>query len=310
MLTPAEHLSAAAQSPLHAAGVSRGGELSGGASRISVGRHRASCISIARWRRCRCSGSATPTKRARSPTPRQPAAAGVSCRHPAIVCLGRSTRTSISSCFIATRNRVGLRTACSPSRSMHSCAPWVGGWTGGRMSSSAVRSLASSARHSRVPAATGMPRTAKPLDGAFTLLSAATVDRRRAADRDQLSLFPSVTAAEPGVARVSLAPQAPEQPRRRSRHLAQARRVFVAALAGGPSHLSPHCGPACRGRRWTMARLARHAGRVASSHAAVSRVTSCASSSQPVKCWSQAGIVHAAEETQDGRSWYMEYRWT
>ena len=47
----------------------------------------------------------------------------------------------------------------------------------------------------------------KPLDGAFTLLSAATVDRRRAADRDQLSLFPSVTAAEPGVARVTLAPQ-------------------------------------------------------------------------------------------------------
>ena len=23
-----------------------------------------------------------------------------------------------------------------------------------------------------------------------------------------------------------------------------------------------------------------------------------------------AGIVNVAEETQDGRSWYMEYRWT
>jgi len=22
-----------------------------------------------------------------------------------------------------------------------------------------------------------------------------------------------------------------------------------------------------------------------------------------------AGIVHSAEESQDGRSWYMEYRW-
>jgi plasmid replication initiation protein len=44
------------------------------------------------------------------------------------------------------------------------------------------------------------------LDVAFTLLTAVSIDRRRAADRDQLTLFPTLTASEPGVARVALSP--------------------------------------------------------------------------------------------------------
>lgn len=44
------------------------------------------------------------------------------------------------------------------------------------------------------------------LDGRFTVLSAVSIDRRRAADRDQLALFPSVTTSEPGEARVTLSP--------------------------------------------------------------------------------------------------------
>ncbi len=41
----------------------------------------------------------------------------------------------------------------------------------------------------------------------FSVLSAVVIDRRRHADRDQLSLFASVTTPEPGDARVTLAPR-------------------------------------------------------------------------------------------------------
>ena len=41
-------------------------------------------------------------------------------------------------------------------------------------------------------------------DGARDI--AVSIERRRASDRDQLALFPSLTAAEPGVARVTLSP--------------------------------------------------------------------------------------------------------
>jgi plasmid replication initiation protein len=44
------------------------------------------------------------------------------------------------------------------------------------------------------------------IDAAFTLLTAVSIDRRRGADRDQLTLFPSMTVSEPGVARVALSP--------------------------------------------------------------------------------------------------------
>jgi plasmid replication initiation protein len=42
-------------------------------------------------------------------------------------------------------------------------------------------------------------------DVSFSLLSAVSVERRRLLDRDQLPLFPAISAAEPGVARVVLA---------------------------------------------------------------------------------------------------------
>ena len=48
--------------------------------------------------------------------------------------------------------------------------------------------------------------TDAPLDGRFSVLSSVTIDRRRVTDREQLALFPSLTASEPGDARVVLAP--------------------------------------------------------------------------------------------------------
>lgn len=46
----------------------------------------------------------------------------------------------------------------------------------------------------------------RPLEARFTVLSSVAIERRRATDREQLPLFPTVTTAEPGVARVSISP--------------------------------------------------------------------------------------------------------
>ena len=43
-------------------------------------------------------------------------------------------------------------------------------------------------------------------DVSFTLLTSVIVERRRTLDRDQLTLFPSVVAAEPGQARITISP--------------------------------------------------------------------------------------------------------
>jgi plasmid replication initiation protein len=44
------------------------------------------------------------------------------------------------------------------------------------------------------------------LDGGFTVLTAVSIDRRRMSDREQLTFFPALESAEPGEARVTLAP--------------------------------------------------------------------------------------------------------
>jgi hypothetical protein len=43
-------------------------------------------------------------------------------------------------------------------------------------------------------------------DANFTLLSSVNIERRRSSERDQLALFPTVIAAEPGEARVVISP--------------------------------------------------------------------------------------------------------
>jgi hypothetical protein len=148
----------------------------------------------------------------------------------------------------------------------------------------------------------------QPLDGAFTLLSAATVDRRRAADRDQLSLFPSVTAAEPGVARVTLAPQV--------RSNLDAGHVTSLRLGGYAALLSPVARRIYRLLAVQLAAGADSVWRVSLDTLAdllpltqrypshILRVVKPAS-----EMLVAAGIVTTAEESQDGRAWFMEYRW-
>jgi plasmid replication initiation protein len=48
--------------------------------------------------------------------------------------------------------------------------------------------------------------TGQAVDTRFTILTAVSIERRRFADRDQLTLFPSLTASEPGEAYVTLSP--------------------------------------------------------------------------------------------------------
>ncbi|GAC1436976.1 MAG: hypothetical protein NVSMB68_08940 [Thermoanaerobaculia bacterium] len=46
----------------------------------------------------------------------------------------------------------------------------------------------------------------RTVDGAFTLLNSVLIERRRSNDRDQLTLFSSFTASEPGDARIVITP--------------------------------------------------------------------------------------------------------
>ncbi|HEY1951218.1 MAG TPA: replication initiator protein A [Gemmatimonadaceae bacterium] len=46
----------------------------------------------------------------------------------------------------------------------------------------------------------------QPLEGRFTILSSVSIARRRLAEREQFTLFPVLTASEPGDARVTIGP--------------------------------------------------------------------------------------------------------
>jgi len=46
----------------------------------------------------------------------------------------------------------------------------------------------------------------QPFDGSFAILTSVTIERRRSTDRDQLALFSSLAAFEPGDARVVISP--------------------------------------------------------------------------------------------------------
>jgi plasmid replication initiation protein len=46
----------------------------------------------------------------------------------------------------------------------------------------------------------------QPLEGSFTILSSVSIARRRMAEREQFTLFPVLSASEPGDARVTIGP--------------------------------------------------------------------------------------------------------
>jgi plasmid replication initiation protein len=152
--------------------------------------------------------------------------------------------------------------------------------------------------------------TNQPLDdAAFTILSAASIERRRAADIDQLSLFPSVTAAEPGVAQVTLSAQL-------RRNIAAGHTTTI-RLGSYMSLLSPVARRLYRLlavqqattptiTRWKVS-LEALADLLPLTQRYPSHILRVVKPAHEMLL--AAGLVKTAEESQDGRSWYIEYVW-
>jgi plasmid replication initiation protein len=142
----------------------------------------------------------------------------------------------------------------------------------------------------------------------FTLLAAVAIDRRRFTDRDQLALFPALASNEPGDARVIIATQlrsniaagyhitlnaqkynALSSPvARRLYRLLEAER---AGTAGAPWHP-------------TLEHLAERLPLSQRYPSHLQRVV------QPAhEMLLAAGIVRGAKFLQEGKIWYVDYRW-
>ncbi|HEX8906073.1 MAG TPA: replication initiator protein A [Longimicrobiaceae bacterium] len=147
------------------------------------------------------------------------------------------------------------------------------------------------------------------VDMSFTVLSSVIIERRRVEDHDQLALFPSLTANEPGDARVVLA--APLRANLAAGHVSQvswaryqqlsspvARRLYR-LLAAHRAELGAAAPNRCRValERWAeqlplFQRYPSHLQRVL----------------QPAhEMLVAAGVVREAAILQDGRAWVVEY---
>jgi plasmid replication initiation protein len=143
------------------------------------------------------------------------------------------------------------------------------------------------------------------VDTTFTVLSSVVIERRRVEDRDQLALFPAVTAHEPGDARVVLA--APVRANLAAGYTSSvswaryqqlstpvARRLYR-LLAAVRADLGPRCRVPLE--RWAeqlplSQRYPSHLQRVL----------------QPAhEMLLAAGVVREAAIRQDGREWVVEY---
>lgn len=79
----------------------------------------------------------------------------------------------------------------------------VDGRTYEQLRSALTRLLRTTLESTGVYQAAGEPA---PMDGRFTILTNVSIERRRLADREQFTLFPVLTASEPGDARVTISP--------------------------------------------------------------------------------------------------------
>ncbi|MHB1861854.1 MAG: replication initiator protein A [Gemmatimonadaceae bacterium] len=143
------------------------------------------------------------------------------------------------------------------------------------------------------------------LDGQFTLLSAVSIERRRAADRDQFALFDTTTAPEPGEARVILAAPIRENVAARhvvtlavARYLALdspvARRLYrLLEVARADGHV---------GWRISLDRLKELLPLVQRYPSHLLRVL------QPAHdALVQTGVLRSATTRQERRQWYVDY---
>ena len=141
-----------------------------------------------------------------SSMPPNPAGDGACCRRPAIASRERSIRMSTSSCFTATTKPTGPTTAPSRSR-LHAFLRSIGRRVDGRTYEQLRGALSRLERTTLESSGVYFDAaTSTRLDGRFTILSSISIERRRSNEREQLALFPALTASEPGDARVTISP--------------------------------------------------------------------------------------------------------
>jgi plasmid replication initiation protein len=145
-------------------------------------------------------------------------------------------------------------------------------------------------------------------DARFTLLASVVIERRRHEDADQLALFPSLTANEPGDARVVLAPPVranlaagyvAELSWARYQQLASpvARRLYRLLAALAPERDGP-------AGRWPLEQWAERLPLAQRYPSHLQRVL------QPAhEMLIAAGVVRGATVGQEGRDRWVEYRW-
>ena len=143
------------------------------------------------------------------------------------------------------------------------------------------------------------------IDARFTVLSSVAIDRRRLLDREQLALFPALAAAEPGDARVALAPLV-------RANIAAAHTVTLSA-----THYFELGSPVAR-RLYRLLEVAREEGEIAW-RVALERLAEQLPLSQRYPSHLQrvlqpahdallaAGIVRDATVRQYQRAWYVDY---
>lgn len=140
----------------------------------------------------------------------------------------------------------------------------------------------------------------------FTLLSSVVLERRRAAERDQLALFPALAVAEPGVARVTLA--APVRENLAARHLITLSAPRYWALASPVARrlyrlLEWGRGEDGAGWRVPLAELAERLPLAQRFPSHLQRVLRPAH-----EMLRSAGIIRSASVRREGGHWRVEYR--
>lgn len=140
----------------------------------------------------------------------------------------------------------------------------------------------------------------------FTLLSAVAIDRRRFTDRDQLALFPALASNEPGDARVSIG--APLRSNIAAGHHTTLNAQTYAQLSSPVARRLYRLVEAQRGARSTGWRptLEQLAGLLPLTQRYPSHLQRVVQPAHEMLV--AAGVVRAARFEQEGRVWFVEYR--
>jgi plasmid replication initiation protein len=144
------------------------------------------------------------------------------------------------------------------------------------------------------------------IDARFTVLSSVVIERRRLGDREQLALFPTFTAHEPGDARVILSP--PLRSNIAARHVTTLSSARYQQLASPVARRLYRLLAALRTEgvdEW-RAPLERWAEQLPLTQRYPSHLQRVLQPAHEMLL--AAGIVRAAGVRQEGREWWVEYR--